>query len=74
MFCVCLQGEEPDTSNLEVDHQFFEDKVWPSLASRVPAFEKLKVGIGIRWPFSLPGNLSACKLVHLITHSITVQI
>ncbi|XP_056266757.1 FAD-dependent oxidoreductase domain-containing protein 1 isoform X2 [Pseudoliparis swirei] len=37
------EGEEPDTSNLEVDHQFFEDKIWPSLASRVPAFEKLKV-------------------------------
>ncbi|XP_075958444.1 FAD-dependent oxidoreductase domain-containing protein 1 isoform X1 [Anarhichas minor] len=37
------EGEEPDTSNLEVDHQFFEDKVWPRLASRVPAFEKLKV-------------------------------
>lgn len=37
------ETEEPDTSNLEVDHQFFEDKVWPSLASRVPAFEKLKV-------------------------------
>lgn len=35
--------EEPDTSNLEVDHQFFEDKVWPNLARRVPAFEKLKV-------------------------------
>lgn len=35
--------EEPDISNLEVDHQFFEDRVWPSLASRVPAFEKLKV-------------------------------
>nr|XP_040036624.1 FAD-dependent oxidoreductase domain-containing protein 1 [Gasterosteus aculeatus aculeatus] len=37
------EGEEPDASNLEVDHQFFEDKVWPSLAHRVPAFEKLKV-------------------------------
>ncbi|KAA8586584.1 hypothetical protein FQN60_000420 [Etheostoma spectabile] len=37
------EAEEPDTSNLEVDHQFFEDKVWPSLASRVPVFEKLKV-------------------------------
>ncbi|XP_063750469.1 FAD-dependent oxidoreductase domain-containing protein 1 isoform X2 [Eleginops maclovinus] len=34
---------EPDTSNLEVDHQFFEEKVWPHLASRVPALEKLKV-------------------------------
>ncbi|XP_042354940.1 FAD-dependent oxidoreductase domain-containing protein 1 [Plectropomus leopardus] len=37
------ESEEPDTSNLEVDHQFFEDKIWPSLASRVPGFEKLKV-------------------------------
>lgn len=39
----CPQAQEPDTSDLEVDHQFFEDKVWPSLAHRVPAFEKLKV-------------------------------
>lgn len=35
--------EEPDVSNLEVDHSYFEEKVWPALASRVPAFEKLKV-------------------------------
>ncbi|XP_010783486.1 FAD-dependent oxidoreductase domain-containing protein 1, partial [Notothenia coriiceps] len=34
---------EPDTSDLEVDHQFFEEKIWPHLASRVPALEKLKV-------------------------------
>ncbi|KAI3373977.1 hypothetical protein L3Q82_022544 [Scortum barcoo] len=37
------EAEEPDTSNLDVDYQFFEDKIWPSLAHRVPAFEKLKV-------------------------------
>uniref|UniRef100_A0A3B4ZZM9 FAD-dependent oxidoreductase domain-containing protein 1 n=1 Tax=Stegastes partitus TaxID=144197 RepID=A0A3B4ZZM9_9TELE len=37
------EAEEPDTNNLEVDHQFFEEKVWPVLAHRVPAFEKLKV-------------------------------
>ncbi|XP_054902481.1 FAD-dependent oxidoreductase domain-containing protein 1 [Poeciliopsis prolifica] len=37
------EAEEPDTSNLEVDHQFFQDKVWPKLANRVPAFEELKV-------------------------------
>uniref|UniRef100_A0A3Q3JI06 FAD-dependent oxidoreductase domain-containing protein 1 n=1 Tax=Monopterus albus TaxID=43700 RepID=A0A3Q3JI06_MONAL len=37
------EADEPDTSNLEVDHQFFEDSVWPRLAYRVPAFEKLKV-------------------------------
>lgn len=37
------EEEEPDTGNLEVDHKFFEEKVWPRLAERVPAFEKLKV-------------------------------
>lgn len=43
---VWPQMEEPDTSNLEVDYQFFEEKVWPHLAHRVPAFESLKVGLG----------------------------
>lgn len=37
------EDEEPDTSNLEVDHDFFQEKIWPHLAHRVPAFEKLKV-------------------------------
>ncbi|KAM4620176.1 FAD-dependent oxidoreductase domain-containing protein 1 [Polymixia lowei] len=37
------EEEEPDATNLEVDHQFFEEKVWPHLANRVPAFESLKV-------------------------------
>lgn len=37
------ETEEPDIKDLEVDHQFFEDKVWPNLANRVPAFEKLKM-------------------------------
>lgn len=35
--------EEPDISNLDVDHEFFQEKVWPRLAQRVPAFENLKV-------------------------------
>ncbi|XP_077596969.1 FAD-dependent oxidoreductase domain-containing protein 1 [Stigmatopora nigra] len=37
------EGEEPDVADLEVDHQFFQDKLWPHLAHRVPAFENLKV-------------------------------
>ncbi|KAL0994617.1 hypothetical protein UPYG_G00124930 [Umbra pygmaea] len=37
------EGEEPDTNNLEVDQEFFQDKIWPHLAKRVPAFECLKV-------------------------------
>ncbi|XP_003472605.1 FAD-dependent oxidoreductase domain-containing protein 1 isoform X2 [Cavia porcellus] len=37
------EEEEPDPANLEVDHDFFQNKVWPHLAQRVPAFESLKV-------------------------------
>ncbi|XP_054854000.1 FAD-dependent oxidoreductase domain-containing protein 1 [Eublepharis macularius] len=37
------EEEEPDTQDLEVDHDFFQEKVWPKLAHRVPAFESLKV-------------------------------
>lgn len=43
---VCPQAAEPDASNLEVDHSFFQENVWPHLAFRVPAFEKLKVQLG----------------------------
>ncbi|XP_021098429.1 FAD-dependent oxidoreductase domain-containing protein 1 isoform X5 [Heterocephalus glaber] len=37
------EEEEPDPADLEVDHDFFQNKVWPHLAQRVPAFEALKV-------------------------------
>lgn len=35
--------DEPDTTNLEVDYNFFDEKIWPKLAQRVPAFNNLKV-------------------------------
>ncbi|XP_019276899.1 FAD-dependent oxidoreductase domain-containing protein 1 isoform X2 [Panthera pardus] len=41
--CSPTEEEEPDPGNLEVDHDFFQDRVWPPLAQRVPAFETLKV-------------------------------
>lgn len=37
------EGREPDTGNLDVDHSFFDEEVWPRLAHRVPAFQSLKV-------------------------------
>ncbi|XP_036379575.1 FAD-dependent oxidoreductase domain-containing protein 1 [Megalops cyprinoides] len=37
------EEDEPDTGDLEVDHEFFKEKIWPLLAHRVPAFESLKV-------------------------------
>lgn len=39
-----VQGDEPDTGDLEVDHDFFQEQVWPRLAHRVPPFQTLKVG------------------------------
>ncbi|NWV67464.1 FXRD1 protein, partial [Malurus elegans] len=35
--------EEPDPSNLSVDHNYFQEHIWPRLAQRVPAFESLRV-------------------------------
>ncbi|XP_033642734.1 FAD-dependent oxidoreductase domain-containing protein 1-like [Asterias rubens] len=45
---VCGRGppteeEEPHTDNLQVDYEFFEEKVWPHLAHRMPCMENLKV-------------------------------
>nr|XP_005991227.1 PREDICTED: FAD-dependent oxidoreductase domain-containing protein 1 [Latimeria chalumnae] len=40
---LSCQEEEPEVTDLEVDHKFFEDKVWPKLAFRIPAFESLKM-------------------------------
>uniref|UniRef100_A0A8B9TBA7 FAD-dependent oxidoreductase domain-containing protein 1 n=1 Tax=Anas platyrhynchos TaxID=8839 RepID=A0A8B9TBA7_ANAPL len=37
------EGDEPDTGDLEVDHDFFQEQVWPRLAHRVPPFQTLKV-------------------------------
>lgn len=35
--------QEPSIDNLDVDHTFFDEHIWPSLAHRVPAFECIKV-------------------------------
>jgi len=42
-----LQDCEPQCSDMEVDYEFFNEQVWPALAHRVPAFEKLKVRLGV---------------------------
>lgn len=35
--------QEPPVDNLDVDHSFFENEIWPSLANRCKAFESAKV-------------------------------
>ncbi|XP_015431157.1 PREDICTED: FAD-dependent oxidoreductase domain-containing protein 1 [Dufourea novaeangliae] len=37
------ESEEPSIDDLSVDYDYFDEKVWPILAQRVPSFEKLKL-------------------------------
>ena len=37
------EGNDPPGAPLEVQHQEWDDMVWPALAARVPAFEAAKV-------------------------------
>lgn len=35
---------DPDDPDFEVEYDFFEETLWPILAARVPAFERLRLG------------------------------
>lgn len=37
------EHEDPDAEDFEFDHDYFDERVWPGLARRVPAMETLKV-------------------------------
>lgn len=41
----CTPDPDPavDPDDLEMDHEIFEERVWPALAHRIPAFERIKV-------------------------------
>lgn len=39
-----VQEEDKDGDDLEIDYSFFDERLWPVIAERVPAFEALKVG------------------------------
>ncbi|MFG1359363.1 NAD(P)/FAD-dependent oxidoreductase [Xanthobacter pseudotagetidis] len=36
--------DDPDSDDFEVDHAFFDAVVWPRLAERIPAFERIRPG------------------------------
>lgn len=38
------EEQDPEATDFEVEHAFFEETVWPVLANRVPALERIKPG------------------------------
>lgn len=42
--CGMTHQSEPRGFNWNVDHDWFDETIWPALAHRVPAFEAVKVG------------------------------
>ncbi|NVK34248.1 MAG: FAD-binding oxidoreductase [Rhodobacteraceae bacterium] len=55
--CGCSPEPEndPDCDDFEVDYTFFEEHIWPTIATRVPAFEAIKPGAA--WAGSYDMNL-----------------
>lgn len=38
------EAEDPDSVDFEVDYGWFEERIWPVLAERIPAFEAIRPG------------------------------
>jgi glycine/D-amino acid oxidase-like deaminating enzyme len=55
-----VKSDEPRGFNFELDPRWFEDVVWPACASRIPAFESLKLRrewVGLYDECELDGNM-----------------
>ncbi|GFO49573.1 FAD-dependent oxidoreductase domain-containing protein 1 [Plakobranchus ocellatus] len=55
------EEQEPDIANFEVDYDFYDEELWPSLARRIPAFNNSKLRITTAVPkfvTHLGGNIS----------------
>ena len=37
------ESDDPDAEDFDIDHDLFQERIWPALAARVPAMETLKV-------------------------------
>ena len=37
------KDQDPDEPELDVEHEFFDNEMWPYLAERIPAFNAIKV-------------------------------
>ena len=37
------EDTDADPTDFEIDHRFFDDPIWPTIAARIPAFEQLRL-------------------------------
>ena len=56
------EADDVDATDFEVDHGFFDDPVWPTIAARVPALETLK----------LVGNWAGHYEVNTLDHNAVI--
>ncbi|MAA97341.1 MAG: FAD-dependent oxidoreductase [Stappia sp.] len=42
--CGSAPATDPESHDFKVEHGFFEDHLWPTLAARIPAFEAIRPG------------------------------
>lgn len=47
--------DDDDPATQEVDHTYFEERIWPALAVRVPAFEAIRPGQAWAGPYDMCG-------------------
>lgn len=48
-----LDWRDDDPATQEVDHSWFEERIWPALAARVPAFEAIRPGRAWAGPYDM---------------------
>ena len=56
---LLFQNKEPSIEDLDVDYNFFDEHIWPTLANRIPAFESLKVSVSAQQAARLYFSVSA---------------
>jgi len=56
------EAEDVDATDFDVDHGFFDDPIWPTIAARVPALETLK----------LVGNWAGHYEVNTLDHNAVI--
>lgn len=50
---AALDWRDDDPATQDVDHSWFEERIWPALATRIPAFEAIRPGRAWAGPYDM---------------------